>query len=276
VVRTTDEIVAAMRAEDEAAEREKILNGMTPACREKLRYIENWLRAEVVHCLRGRYQLGLQVRELYEDEKNNSGKVYGRNAIGRICKLLRWDDGLIRLALRFVRTFSPEDLDRLCALVLPTGEPLTWSHVRTLLAVNDPRRRRELVERTAAEGWTCMELARVVQRGEGEHVPEGRGRPPRVPKDFDGAVAQQQESAERWDRLFSRVWGKQDRSLAAQAARLPAEEVTEERLHQARELAARLRRVADQAREQAEHAEEVVREFERVLGERQQGARKTA
>ena len=77
------------------------------------------------HSLRSRYELGLQVQELYEDERKNAGKTYGRNAIGRICKLLNWDDGLIRMALRFVRAYSPEDLERLCAQVLPKGQPLT-------------------------------------------------------------------------------------------------------------------------------------------------------
>ena len=88
-VRTTNGIIAAMREEDEAAEREKILQRMTPACRKKLRYFESWLRREVDHTLRSRYELGLQVQELYEDEKRNGGKLYGKNAIGRICKILR-------------------------------------------------------------------------------------------------------------------------------------------------------------------------------------------
>jgi hypothetical protein len=270
--RTTDEIIAGMREEDAAAVREKVLKGMNPACRKKLKYFENWLRKEVDHTLRRRYELGLQVQELYDDETKGGGKVYGTDAIGRICKLLNWDDGLIRMALRFVRAYSPEDLERLCAQVLPKGQPLTWSHVRALLEVTDRSRRQELLDRTTAEGWTCTELARQIVRPESHAGGDGRGRPPRVPKDFDGAVAQQQESAERWDRLYTKVWGKTERSLTTQAAKLPPEEVTEERLHQARELAYQLRRVADQAQKQAEAAEQIVRDFERILAERRQAA----
>src|SRR5690349_11833093 len=92
---TTDEIIAVMREEGAAAEREKVLRAMTPACREKLAYIENWFRSEVARSLRSRYELGLVVREMYEDEKKNNGKVYGRNAIEKICKVLKWDDGVI-------------------------------------------------------------------------------------------------------------------------------------------------------------------------------------
>jgi hypothetical protein len=87
--RTTDESIAAVWEEGEAADRQDILEGMTPACRKKLKYFETWLREAVNHILRSRYELGLQVRELYEDEKKNGGKVHGKDAIGRICKTLR-------------------------------------------------------------------------------------------------------------------------------------------------------------------------------------------
>jgi hypothetical protein len=266
-VQTTDEIIAGMKQEDDAAEREKILKKMTPACREKLEYIDDWLRKEVDHTLRRRYELGLQVKELYEDEKKG-GKLYGKNAIGRICKVLHWDDGVIRSALRFVLTYSQEDLESMCSLTLLTGEPLTWSHVRALMVVEDAKKRQALLDRTVAEGWTCTDLAQEIKKLKDHPAGDGRGRPPRLPKDFDGAVAQQQQSAEEWDRRYSKVWAKSDRSLVAQAAKLPEEEVTEERLHQARELAIQLRKVADQAVAQAEKAEEVVREFERILDER--------
>jgi hypothetical protein len=99
---------------------------------------------------------------------------------------------------------------------------------------------------------------------------DNRGRPPRMPKDFDGAVAQQQQSAEQWDRLFTKVWATKDRSLVAHAAKLSKDEVTEERLRQARNLASQLRRVANQALAQAEKAEQVVKDFERILEARQQ------
>jgi hypothetical protein len=275
--RTTDQIIEVMREEDEAAARKEILSQMTPACREKFQYIEHSLRQEVSHGLRRRYELGLQVQELYEDEKKG-GKLYGKDAIGRICEVLKWDDGLIRLALRFVQVYTPEDLERLCAKVLPKGEPLTWSHLRALLPLEDAKRRQELLDRTVADGWSCNQLAYEIKRLADGSPKDGRGRPPAVPKDFDGALAKQQQSAEQWDRLHTRVWSKDDRSLVAQAAKLPPEEVTEVRLRQARELASQLRRVAEQVLAQAEKAEEVVRKFERILNERRQAepARKTA
>ena len=54
-----------------------------------------------------------------------------------------------------------------------------------------------------------------------------------------------------------------------QASKIAPDEVTEERLRQARELASQLRRVANQALEQAEKAEQVVLDFKRILNLRQ-------
>jgi len=122
--KTTDEIIAIMTEEVEDEARNKILQRMTPACLEKLKYIETWFHKEIKHTLRSRYELGLQVKELHEDDKKG-GKLYGRNAIGRICKILHWDEGLIRHTLRFVQTYSPEELEQLCERILPTGAPLT-------------------------------------------------------------------------------------------------------------------------------------------------------
>lgn len=114
-----------------------------------------------------------------------------------------------------------------------------------------------------------MQLGQQVKDLVDHPAQDGRGRPPRLPKNFEDAVAQQKESAEQWDRRFSRVWNKKDSSLPTQAAKLQGEEVTEERLRQARELAFQLRQVANEALAQAEKAEQVVRDFERILSQRQ-------
>ena len=263
--KTTDDIIAQMRQEEEESKRNRILERMSPAFREKLEFFDNWLRREVSRTLRSRYELGLQVLEMNEDQKKNQGKLYGTNAIGRICKILKWDDGVIRSALRFVQRYSPTELDRLCEQVLPNGEPLTWSHVRVLIEVDDLSERKALLERTISEGWTCSTLARAFKDLGNGRPDETRGRPPKVPKNFDDAVAGQQQFTAQWARLHDRVWSVPERSLLAHAAKIAPEEVTTERLRRARELARGLRRVAEQAMEQAGKADEVVRDLERLL-----------
>jgi hypothetical protein len=63
-----------MREADEAAERQQTLRTMTPACREKLRYFNTWLREEVSHTLRIRYELGCR--------SGNSTRTRGRTGAG--------------------------------------------------------------------------------------------------------------------------------------------------------------------------------------------------
>src|ERR1700722_14080198 len=222
--KNTDELIDVMKEQAETAERERILKSMTPECRKKLEYINTRLRTEVSHNLRSRYELGLQVKELYEDERKNGGKIYGKNAINKICKLLDWDDGLIRMALRFVQQFSRDDLEYLCKIRLPSGDPLTWSHVRCLVSVDDKKLRKELLDKTLAEGLTCMDLAHELKRLSDHTANDGRGRPLRMPKDFDSSLAQQQHLSEDWDKRYTKVWAKQDRTLEAQAAKLALEE----------------------------------------------------
>jgi hypothetical protein len=77
--KTTNEIIAIMKEEVEDEARQKILQRMTPACLEKIKYIETWFHKEVKHTLRSRYELGLQVRELHEDDQK------GRQALWSEC-----------------------------------------------------------------------------------------------------------------------------------------------------------------------------------------------
>jgi hypothetical protein len=268
--RLAEDILTKMQNEAAESQREKIIDNMTPQFREKLEYFKNWYRNEASHSLRCRYELGLQVMELYDDEKNNNGNTYGRNAIGHVCKLLRWEDDLIRMALRFAKIYSKEELEQLCTKTLPSGEPLSWSHVRTLIPVTDAKQRQELLDKAVKEGLTCMELAQEVKNLMDRPSVDGRGRPPRQPKDFDTAVAQQKKHCGDWDRRYFKVWAPEDKSLVAHAAKLAPNEITEDHLRQARELANELRRVADQANDQADKADQVVKTFEHILEDRKE------
>ncbi len=264
------DFVGVMQLEDEHAKRKKILASMTPALRDKLAFFESWLFREVGHVLRNRYELGQQVLELYNDEKQNGAKLYGKNAIGRICKILRWDDGTIRMALRFAQTFTQQDVDRICSLVLPGGAPVTWSHIRTLLAVSNRESRIELLDKTVANGWTSMELAEEIVRNRPRAGNDERGRPPKHPNDFDSSLAQIQLFTKKWDRQYSRVWSNKEHSLSTNAADMPADKVDVNQIHELEELAYQLRRLANQAKDLADAAEKVAEEFRRILAERQQ------
>jgi hypothetical protein len=236
---------------------------MSPRLRQKLDWIENWMKTQVKSALESRYELGEQVLEIYLDETKHGAKVYGRNAIDNICKILKWDDGVIRACLRFVQLYTRKDLDRLCSLILPRGEPISWSHLRCLFQVPEPERREALLQQTVQEGWTCTELALAVK-----HLDDPRGRPVKIPPSFDGLAQQQLQFVETWEKRYPKIWASSEQSFTSRAGQLKPEEVTEDRLREAADLADRLRQMAKQVTQAAEKAEAVVSNFERILAER--------
>jgi hypothetical protein len=173
--KTTDELIALANEEADLQKRREILANMSPKLREKYEWIRQWLASDVSYSLQSRYELGEQVLEIYLDETKNGAKVYGQRAIEKICKLLDWDDGVIRACLRLVQTYTRQDIARICSLKLPRKEPVTWSHLRSLLAVDDPGQREELLQKTVAEGWTCTELGQEVKRLADKPPGDGRG-----------------------------------------------------------------------------------------------------
>jgi hypothetical protein len=122
------------------------------------------------------------------------------------------------------------------------------------------------VDRRLVVGEVRVALEETAQRPAGHH--------PVQPRRLAGTGGGHVESpaADARGLALHPFWAKYDRSLVMQAAKLPHEEVTDERLHQAHELAMDLCRVADQAQKQAEAAEQVLRDFEPILTERQQAA----
>jgi hypothetical protein len=228
--RTTDELIELNEEEIEIQERQEVLQGMTPSFRQKLEYIEGWLRREAVHYLRRYYELGKQVEELYLDDRQNNGRVYGRDPIGRICKLLHWGDGIIYNSLRLVQTYSEDEIDRLCSVTMPSGAPLSWSHVRCLLEVKEDSKREDVLDLTIKNGWTCNRLAQEVKRIRDPAGSDTRGRPPRTPNHLDDLLAQQNDVIKHWDRLYLRVWSNSRHSMSSQVAKLQPGEVTEQRL----------------------------------------------
>ena len=182
-----------------------------------------------------------------------------------ICRLLGIDKTLVNNCMRFVQVYSRADLDMLCTRLLPRNEHLSWSHVRCLVQEDDDKRREQLLEKTFNEGLTCSELDYAIRCGD-DHESNKGGRPLKIPASFDGMVQQQKKFAEEWERRSQKVWSHPTHSLAVKAAELAEEEVTEERLKQAAELAYELRVVADEANRAAEKAEAVVHNFERHPG----------
>ena len=267
---STDDLIVMMQDEDELREQKEILEAMEPKLKEKFDQIRDLIETEFHTVLKNRYELGEHFQALYLDETNNGAKVYGKHAVDNICRLLGIDKSIVRSCMKFVALYSRDDLEMLCTRKLPRGEHVSWSHLRALVQVQDTPRREELLEKTFEQGWTCIELSDAI-RNDHDHD-NNSGRPLKVPGSFDAMIAQQKQVVEQFERRNQKVWSSEKHSLIKKAEELPEEEVTEDRLKQAAELAYQLRGLADEAVKSAEKAEAVVERFRNILSKRRADA----
>jgi hypothetical protein len=264
----SDDLIRLMQEDDELAAQRRIMNDMKPKLREKFDQIRELLENEIHAVLRNRYELGEHFKALFDDETENGAKVYGKGAVKNITRLLGIEETFVRACIKFVQLYSRDDLESLCTRLLPRGEHLSWSHVRCLLRVDGELRRKELLEKTFTEGLTCAELAYAIDSHDDDGIGTTCGRPLKVPATFDALVAQQKQVTEQWERRNQKVWSDPKHSLVTRAQELPDDEVTEQRLGEAEELAYLLRRQANDAIKAAEKAEVVVERFRLILCQR--------
>jgi hypothetical protein len=244
---------------------ERVYAVMCPALREKAKEVREWLEAETHHSLLSRYRLGLILRDVEEDEQSHGGERYGEDAVNRLRALLPWEDGIIRIALRFVRAYSQEEAERLAQLRTRNGQPLAWSHVRCLVQVDDRQEREELLDRTVAENWTSLRLAEEVKAYHEEKNPSNRGRPLTRPKTFDAVLHQQQGLADRFIERSEQVWADGDHSLTRRFTELTPDERTEERVEELEAHVERLRRLRDAVEKRLREAEAVLTKFRKAV-----------
>jgi hypothetical protein len=108
-------------------------------------------------------------------------------------------------AVAFARSFSDVELEVLCALQTPAGNPLTFSHVRAVISVEDPKKRAVLLKRAASEGWTHDVLARATVEVTGSRKHHG-GKPPSRPRTPDAALMQIAKYTEEWLSRYEKAW----------------------------------------------------------------------
>src|SRR5262245_12325768 len=183
------EVLEAMRLE---------ISPSNTALLDKLEEIRGLCRGHNRADLLRRYDLGLAVQEVYDDETRNGADRYGAHAVEKICRALgSADSSLVQSALRLAQAYPRAEVERLAALRTASGEPVTWAHVRLLMHVDPPARREQLLRRVLEESWTSDDLSREVVRPQGAGTPS-RGRPLAAPRNFGGAIRQQAAAAENF------------------------------------------------------------------------------
>ena len=109
-------------------------------------------------------RLYLQVGErINQDILNNQRAEYGKQVLATLAKELSqiygrgWSVTLLRYCLRAVQTFSdPEIQHTVCA-------ELSWSHIKLLIALDDPLQRDFYGEMCRLEHWSVRQLKERIQ-----------------------------------------------------------------------------------------------------------------
>src|SRR4051794_116620 len=202
-----------------------------PALLGKLEQVKRLCRKHNRGDLLRRYDLGLALRDVYDDETDHGADRYGAHAVEKICRALGSADGsLVRHSLRLAQAYTRAEVERLAATRTASGGPVTWAHVRLLTQVDDRARRAGLLRRTTDESWTSDDLALKVKElldGGSPSRSTSRGRPLAAPRDLGGALRQQAAAAGNFVQRSAEVWSDPAHSLQALVQALGPPELRE-------------------------------------------------
>jgi hypothetical protein len=236
------------------------------ALQAKIGWIVKWQASEVSRSILGRWDLGEEIDEVLQD-KARGGRIFGKGAMSTIAMFMSEDPSVISMAHKLYKAYP--DYKRLVEITEMRMQdevtPLSYSHIRQLLAVKDPQRRHELMNKCLEACWTSAELGRAVQGlngGKQTNNPNGRAS---TPKDAETVISQMISFADDFDSRNIRVWKDPRHSVSAQVDRLEPIQYTEELVKQLGVLAHRMRQLANEATARAEEAERKCDEVSRVL-----------
>ena len=152
------------------------------------------------------YRIGLDAREV---PLNATKRLRGLTAKlnrdrGDMPKLN--SDTLLK-SRRFVERLSDEaSLTLLSQRREKQGTPLSWTHVRQLVSVEDDDRRYQLLQDAVERGWSTVQLIEAIQLCEGRTIRGGAGgRPPSKPDSMEESLLRLQRLSEKWLALYESV-----------------------------------------------------------------------
>ena len=134
------------------------------------------------------YRIGLQVLKVEFQDKQGLRELAAELNRERGDKPKINSDGLLK-ARRFVERLSDKRSLKLLSQRRKTpngrkkqGTPLSWTHVRQLVSVEDDARRYQLLQDAVERGWSTVQLIEAIQVREGRTIRGGAGgRPPSKP-----------------------------------------------------------------------------------------------
>lgn len=111
-----------------------------------------------------------KVREAWETGRlidqhillNKERQNYGEQVIIQLAKNLGTSETELRYMLQFARTYP----------IHRPADELTWSHYQSLLALNDPKEREEVIREAVRHRWSRDQVREEVRRRQGKEAPQ--------------------------------------------------------------------------------------------------------
>lgn len=170
------------------AERTKLLAEMPAPLQEEAVDIETELRKAATDMVRYNWQLGVRLAKM-----DTEAEKYGVNSISQLARYLGMNPDDLGICITFAERYNEKELTSILETQRPDGKTLTWSHVESLVRIEDKRARAKLEKIAVQECLGYRELADRVAATIGGKNPKrsaGAGRPQRMPKHLRGAMEQ--------------------------------------------------------------------------------------
>jgi hypothetical protein len=169
------------------------------------------------------HRVGEQVNRLYPTDDRGYGESHMPTLAESLGKSASFADKLWKARL-FWNEYERSEVRSLCK---PTAGSfvLTWSHMQSLLSLDDENRT-EIQEECLNAEWSSKELHRRVKESR-DHPGKG-GRRFQKPKDVESALRQLIHESRTWDRRFHEVWFHMDEpAIRLESGRGKSQGVTE-------------------------------------------------
>ncbi|MBT6155339.1 MAG: hypothetical protein HOH82_11805 [Planctomycetaceae bacterium] len=158
------------------------------------------------HDLLWYHRVGQEVNRLYPADDRGYGESHMPTLAEALGKSASYADTLWKSRL-FWNEYERSEVRSLCKAEAAGGFVLTWSHMQSLLSLDDEDRPRFQEDCLNAE-WPCKELHRRIKES---REPQGQGgRRFQKPKDVETALRQLINESRTWDRRYHEVWFELD------------------------------------------------------------------
>lgn len=175
------------------------------------------------------WRVGTILKKVVDDSN-----TYKRASIGLLADALGLGQDSLYKAISFREQYTDAQYESLRALRMPTGEPLTWTHVAHLLTVSDVQRREWFQANAAKLGWSSDALLQAIRADRPNDRVPGSGRPFVQPKTILEGFRNLAVTAADVTRRSEAVWGP----IFEKAEQAPDEEIDQELLDQLKRTAA--------------------------------------